>query len=136
MIEYRIGNQLDVDQIADLYRRSTLAERRPIHVEGSLATMLKNANLVITAWDGDRVVGISRSLTDFVYITYLSDLAVDKEYQHQGIGKELMRLTQRESGENALIVLLAAPAAVEYYPRVGFTQHQSAWILKPGESIE
>src|SRR5262245_20652171 len=90
--------------------------------------MLLNANLVITAWDKDLMVGISRSLTDFTYATYLSDLAVRQSYQRQGIGKELIRLTQRASAP-ATIILLAAPAAEQYYPHVGFTHHPQAWYL-------
>jgi len=90
--------------------------------------MLRNANLVITAWDEDLLVGISRSLTDFSYATYLSDLAVRVSHQRQGIGKELMRRTQQASAP-ATIILLAAPAAEQYYPHVGFTHHPQAWRL-------
>ena len=78
MITYRAGNDLDLDQVIELYRASRLGERRPVGERDRMAAMLKNANLVITAWDGDLMVGISRALTDFSYITYLSDLAVDR----------------------------------------------------------
>ena len=91
--------------------------------------MLENANLVITAWDGDLLVGISRAFTNFAYVTYLSDLAVRETYQRQGIGKELIRRTQQESGPLTKIVLLAAPKAVDYYPHIGFTHHPQAWVL-------
>jgi predicted N-acetyltransferase YhbS len=94
--------------------------------------MLDEANLVITAWDGDLMVGISRSVTDWVYCTYLSDLAVRAAYQGQGIGKELVRLT-RDTTPEATVILLAAPKAVDYYPKIGMTRHESAWILRPGE---
>jgi predicted N-acetyltransferase YhbS len=93
--------------------------------------MLAHANLVITAWDGDLMVGIARSLSDFCYITYLSDLAVRLEYQRQGIGRELIRRTQLASGPETKLVLLAAPGAVDYYPHIGFQQHPSAWLLAP-----
>ncbi|MBK5290322.1 MAG: GNAT family N-acetyltransferase [Acidobacteriia bacterium] len=133
-ITYRIGNDLDLDQVIELYVASTLGERRPVDDRARMGTMLEQANLVITAWDGDLLVGISRSLTDFAFATYLSDLAVRESHQRQGIGKELMRLTQKEGGK-ARIVLLSAPKAVEYYPRAGLTQHHSAWMLGPEESI-
>ena len=97
--------------------------------------MLKNANLFITAWDGELLVGIARSVTDFAYATYLSDLAVRVTHQRHGIGKELMRRTQAAAPQ-ATVILLSAPAAVDYYPHVGFTQHPSAWVLKSGEEIK
>lgn len=134
MIEYRTGNDLDIDQVIEMYVASTLGERRPVADRERMTDMVKNANLVITAWDGDLLIGISRSLTDFAYATYLSDLAVRESHQRLGIGKELMRRTQAAAPQ-AMVILLAAPKAVEYYPHVGFTQHHSAWILRPGESI-
>ncbi|HEY7863246.1 MAG TPA: GNAT family N-acetyltransferase, partial [Thermoanaerobaculia bacterium] len=94
-----------------------------------------NANLVVTAWDGGRLVGISRSLTDFSYVAYLADLAVRESHQKRGIGLELIRRTRAALGPKAMIVLLAAPAAADYYPRIGFSRHDSAWILKAGEAL-
>jgi GNAT superfamily N-acetyltransferase len=132
MIAYRQGNDLDLDQVIDVYVDSTLGERRPVDDRERMARMLEEANLVITAWDGDRMVGISRSVTDWVYCTYLSDLAVRAAYQGQGIGKELVRLTRRATPQ-ASVILLAAPKAVDYYPRIGMTRHDSAWVLWPGE---
>ncbi len=134
-ISYRIGNDLDLDQVIELYRASTLGDRRPVDVRDNMRQMLEHANLVVTAWDGPLLVGISRALTDFAYVAYLSDLAVRVSHQRSGIGKELVRRTQAELGPGASIGLLAAPAAVDYYPRVGFTQHASAWVLPAGERV-
>jgi len=135
MITYRTGNDLELDAVIDLYRASTLGERRPIDDRERMAGMLKNANLVITAWDGDLLVGISRALSDFCYVAYLSDLAVRVSHQRSGIGKELIRRTQAAGGPNTLLLLLAAPAAEGYYPHVGFTRHSQAWMLQPGASV-
>ena len=132
MITYRTGNDLDLDDMIELYVDSTLGERRPVGDRGRMARMLEEADLVITAWDVDLMVGISRCVTDSVYCTYLSDLAVRADYQGQGIGKELVRLT-RDATPDATVILLAAPAAVDYYPRIGMTRHDSAWVLWPGE---
>jgi predicted N-acetyltransferase YhbS len=134
VIEYRRGSDLDLDEVIDTYVDSTLGERRPVRDRERMAGMLREANLVITAWDGDRLVGIARSMSDFHYATYLSDLAVRLSRQKQGIGLELVRQTQR-AAPSAAVILLAAPAAVEYYPRIGFTRHESAWILRPGERL-
>ena len=134
MIDYRTGNDLDLETVRELYRASTLAERRPVDDTGRFAAMLRHANLVITAWDGGALVGIARSVSDFSYVTYLSDLAVRVSHQRKGIGKELMRRTQA-AAPKATLLLLAAPAAVEYYPHVGFTHHSQAWLVPPGECI-
>ena len=135
MISYRTGNGLDLDVVIELYRVSTLGERRPVDDRERMAAMLRHANLVITAWDGELLVGISRALTDFVYVTYLSDLAVRVSHQRRGIGKELMRRTQ-EVAPGAQVILLSAPAAEKYYPHVGFTHHPQAWVLKPEERLK
>jgi predicted N-acetyltransferase YhbS len=135
MMEYRVGNNLDLEQVIELYRASTLGERRPIDDRERFAAMLKNANLVITGWDGGMLVGIARSLTDFNYFTYLADLAVRVSHQKQGIGKELMRQTQKHGGAKTSLLLLSAPAAEEYYPHAGFTRAPNAWLLKPGEKV-
>lgn len=137
-LSYCVGNDLDLDEVIDLYVASTLGERRPVDERDRMEAMIRHANLVVTAWeetpDGRRLVGISRSMTDFRYVTYLADLAVRESHQRMGIGMELIRRT-REAAPEAYIVLLAAPKAVGYYPRIGFTQHQSAWVLRPGEEL-
>ncbi len=97
--------------------------------------MLANANLVVTAWDGGLLVGIARSVSDFSYCTYLSDLAVRVSHQQRGIGRELIRRTRVQGGQ-ATIILLAAPKAVDYYPRIGFTHHPQAWLLPPDTALE
>ena len=126
-IEYRLGNDLDLDTVIDVYRDSTLGARRPVDDRERMKHMLERANLVVTAWDGDVMVGISRSLSDFCYATYLSDIAVRLTYQRKGIGNAMIQRTQLESGK-ATVFLFAAPAAVDYYPKVGF-RAGSGWIL-------
>jgi predicted N-acetyltransferase YhbS len=134
MISYRTGNQLDLDTVIQLYQASTLGQRRPVEDRPRMAAMLENANLVITAWDGDQLVGIARSLSDFSFVTYLSDLAVRVSHQRQGIGRELIRRTQA-AGPEATLLLLSAPAAVDYYPHLGFQRHPQAWFLEPGQPV-
>jgi GNAT superfamily N-acetyltransferase len=121
--------------VIELYVASTLGARRPVDNRERMAAMLRNANLIVTAWDGDLLVGIARALSDFSYATYLSDLAVRESHQRRGIGKELMRRVQEEGGAQAKLLLLAAPAAERYYPYVGFTHHPQAWILDPSDTI-
>lgn len=91
--------------------------------------MYTNSNLIVTAWDKDNLVGIARSLTDFCYCCYLSDLAVRKEYQKRGIGKKLLELTKDKIGEPTMLLLLSAPAAMDYYPKVGLQKVNNGFII-------
>jgi GNAT superfamily N-acetyltransferase len=134
MIEYKRTFDLDVDSAIELYVASTLGERRPVADRERMMTMIRSADILITAWDGDLLVGVSRSITDWVWTTYLADLAVRLSHQRKGIGKELMRRTQAAAPQ-ARLLLLAAPAAVDYYPRVGFRHMPQAWWLQPEERI-
>jgi GNAT superfamily N-acetyltransferase len=129
-IEYLDNAAITVETAIDLYRRSTLGERRPIDRPDIFAGMLEHANLLVSAWHGDRLVGIARSLTDFTYVAYLADLAVAAAYQRRGIGKRLIEETRSRLGKECMIVLLAAPAANDYYPRLGFEHNPRAWVLR------
>jgi len=126
-IAYRLDGPLDGPAYTDLLRRSTLGERRPIDNPACIAGMVANATLTVTAWDGDLLVGVARSLTDWCYACYLSDLAVDEAYQRQGIGRELIQRTQRALLPTCNLILLAAPAAHDYYAHLGFDAHSRAW---------
>lgn len=133
MIVYRVGNDIDLDTFIEVYRDSTLGERRPVDDRERMRQMLERANLVVSAWEGERLIGVARSLSDFCYATYLSDIAVRLDYQRRGVGRELVRRTQMEGGR-ATVYLFAAPKAVDYYPRIGFDAG-SGWILRPGETL-
>ena len=123
------------DQFIAVLEGSGLAERRPVDDRDCLQGMLAEADLLVTAWLGDELIGVARSVTDFSYCCYLSDLAVDAAWQGRGIGRELIRRTRSRLGSGCSLILLAAPAAAEYYPRLGFTRHESAWILHPGDAL-
>lgn len=130
-IEYRDDAPVTVDEAIDLYRRSTLGERRPVDRPDIFAGMLANASLTVTAWREGKLVGIARTLTDFTYVAYLADLAVDAACQRQGIGKRLIEETRRRLRPECMIVLLAAPLANDYYPKLGFQHNPRAWVLPP-----
>jgi ribosomal protein S18 acetylase RimI-like enzyme len=116
-------------EFVDLLVRSTLAERRPVDEPGTIRGMLEHADVIITARDAGRLVGVSRAITDFSYCTYLSDLAVDRDCQRHGIGKELIRLTHEAAGLGTTLILLSAPLARTYYPHIGMSPHDSCWII-------
>ena len=129
MIKYQIEKNLDADEFLEILVNSTLGERRPIEDTDRIKNMVENANLIVTARDNGKLVGIARSVSDFVYCTYLSDLAVSLDYQKKGIGKELIRQTKLAAPQ-ANLILLSAPAAVEYYPKIGMDKHEACFILR------
>jgi GNAT superfamily N-acetyltransferase len=122
---------LHVTEFAAVFRSSTLAERRPLERPDVLERMLRGADVVVTARlrNGGKLIGVARSLTDFAYCTYLSDVAVDTEYQRRGIGKELIRRSHEAAGMHTTLILLAAPRAREYYPHIGMHRHDSCWTF-------
>lgn len=128
-VTYQLEPKLSADEFIDVLVRSTLAERRPVHDRATIQGMLDNADVIVTARSDGRLVGVARSITDFAYCTYLSDLAVDESCQRQGIGKELIRRSHEAAGQNTLLCLLAAPKAQEYYPRIGMVRHESCWTI-------
>lgn len=124
------GADLDLQDVLEVYRSSGLGERRPIADTERVAAMVRNANLILSCRIDGELVGIARSISDFSYVTFLSDIAVSRVYQRSGIGKALIEATQKEAPQTK-IVLLSAPAATGFYPRIGFKRHDSAWVLNP-----
>ena len=135
MMEYQIENTLSTEEFTQVLVNSTLGERRPIDQPERISKMLEHANLIITARQKGKLVGIARSLTDFAYCTYLSDLAVDEKYQNLGIGKELIRQTKLASPD-AKLILLAAPKAVHYNPHIGMSQYEFCYLLDKAEDLQ
>lgn len=128
MIEYKTNFPISATQYVELLKQTSLGTRRPIEDIERIESMLQYANLLVTAWKNTELVGVARSLTDFQYCCYLSDLAVREDCQKQGIGKALISETEKALSPKAKIILLSAPQAVDYYPHIGFTQHPSAWL--------
>lgn len=129
-VSYRSNIKITVPDFTDLLKRSSLDARRPVNDPQRIQKMLDHANVMVTAWADDRLIGVSRALTDFSFCCYLSDLAVDQEFQHQGVGKELVRLTHEVAGTDTTLILLAAPAATQYYPKIGMMNFPDCFVLK------
>ena len=134
-IEYKINDDISVDEFISVLERSTLAERRPVEDKACMQGMLEHANLIVQARVDSRLVGISRSVTDFNYCCYLSDIAVDEEFQGEGIGRKLIELTREQLGTQCKLILLSAPAAVGYYPKLGFIKHDQAWLINADQPL-
>ena len=134
-ITYNLNPKITVNEFITILKNSTLGERRPIDDVACMKGMVEHADILITATHNDKIVGVARAVTDFNYCCYLSDLAVHMEYQKEGIGKELISMVQAQLEEKCNVILLSAPQAREYYPKVGFTQHNSAWVVGSQEKL-
>lgn len=128
-ITYRHDYKLTSAEFIDILNRSTLGLRRPVNDIQRIEKMLKHGNVLITAWSNDVLVGVSRALTDFAFCCYLSDLAVDETFQHKGIGKRLIDETHKIAGEQTTLILLAAPAAANYYPKINMERFTDCFLI-------
>lgn len=128
-VEYTVETNMDAREFVDVLRRSGLAERRPVNQSDRIRRMVENANLIVCARDGRHLVGVARSITDYAYCCYLSDLAVDRAYQRRGVGRELIRITHETAGEECTLLLLSAPAAMGYYAKLGMRRADNAWAI-------
>lgn len=126
-ITYEFIKKIDASEIADVFKKSGI--RRPVDDLERIQRMADNADIIVTARDNGRLVGIGRAITDYSYCCYLSDLAVDSEYQRMGIGKEIVRFIQEKLGEEVTLLLVAAPSAVDYYPKIGFDKLDRAFVI-------
>jgi len=127
-IEFKINASVAVEMIIELYESAGLA--RPVDDKARIEKMYTNSNLVISAWDGARIVGVARAITDFSWCCYLMDLAVRKDVQHAGVGRKLVEMVRETVGENSNVLLLSAPEAVGFYPKIGMEKVDSSFIFK------
>ena len=127
-IQYSYTQKPTAEQVIDLYNSAGLP--RPTNDKERIQKMIDHSDLIVTAWDGELLVGVSRCITDWAWCCYLSDLAIRQEYQKDGIGKILIKLTKEKVGEQSMVLLVSVPTALEYYPKVRFEKQEGAFIIK------
>ena len=115
------------EQVIELYENAGL--KRPTHDKERISKMYENSNLVVTAWQYDQLAGVARCITDWAWSCYLADLAVRKELKGGGVGKKLLEVTRETLGKQSMILLLSVPTAFDYYPKVGFSKEERAFIM-------
>jgi N-acetylglutamate synthase-like GNAT family acetyltransferase len=128
IIEYKVNAPITAEEVADVFRASGI--KRPVDQLERIQRMIDNADITITVWNDNKLIGIARAITDYSYCCYLSDLAVDKEYQKSGIGKQLIKELQQQLSEEISLLLLSAPSAMDYYPSVGFNKAENAFLIQ------
>ncbi|AZL84713.1 MULTISPECIES: GNAT family N-acetyltransferase [Aliivibrio] len=135
-IDYKVNEPMSAEQFIELLKKTTLGARRPIDDVARIQAMLDNSNLIVTAWGDGELIGVARSVTDFNFCCYLSDLAVDESVQSMGVGKYLILVTKEEVSPECKLILLSAPQAEGYYPKIGFEAHNSAWVLSDESQLK
>ena len=127
-IKYVVNGKITASEVANVFIASGI--KRPSEDLNRIQRMIDQADITVTAWNQDKMVGIARAITDFSYCCYLSDLAVDQKYQKMGIGKKLIQFVKDEIGDEVSLILLSAPSAMEYYPRIGLEKLDNAFGIK------
>lgn len=126
---YAREENLGADAYIEVVRSSGLV--RPIDDRGRIERMLAHANLIVTARQDGRLIGLARSLTDFCFCCYLSDLAVAKDCQGQGIGRRLIEETRLAAGgDGTTILLLSAPGAMTFYRGIAMPQADNCFLYR------
>jgi N-acetylglutamate synthase-like GNAT family acetyltransferase len=128
MLSYQVESSFDLEEMLSLYKASGI--NRPTDNENRMATMLAAANLLVTARHNGKLVGLARCLTDKAWVVYICDLLVDKNLQHQGIGKELLHQVQLATGPEVQQLLHSAESAMSYYPKVGYQLCHNGFVVK------
>ena len=134
-MHFEINAEISVDEYVELIKSTPLGERRPLNDLQRIEGMLKNSNLIVTVRFGERLVGMARAITDFFWVAYIADIAIDPNYQRVGLGKKLILKLRNELSDECKLLLLAAPFAVDYYPHIGFVKEDRGWVLPPGLDI-
>lgn len=127
-IQFRINEKLHAKDVISVFRSSGIV--RPVDDEKRIQSMLDNSNLVVSAWNGAELIALARSVTDYAYCCYLSDIAVKKEHQKFGIGRTLIELTQEAIGEETMLLFLSNITALEFHPKKGFEKVENGYIIK------
>ena len=116
-IQFRATRDVPFESVVALYQslRWSAAEKPEALCQG-----LANSHSVVTAWDGDKLVGLGNTLSDGHLVVYYSHLLVLPAYQGRGIGTRLMRmLLARYEGFHQHVVI-ADGRAIEFYRKLGF----------------
>ncbi|MFM7628086.1 MAG: GNAT family N-acetyltransferase [Algoriphagus sp.] len=134
MIKYQLEPRVSLEEFQEILLESGLSKRRPMDQPQVLEKMILGANLLLTAREEGKLVGLLRGLSDFSYRTFVADLAVARSHQRRGIGKQLL-IVCRQVAPEARILLMSAEDAIPFYQKIGFQLHERCYQLKAGDDF-
>jgi GNAT superfamily N-acetyltransferase len=130
---YAREQDLGVDEFRRVLVESGLGTMRPVDDAARLEEMLTGANMIVTARLDEpdtTLVGVARTVTDFAWCAYLSDLAVSTAAQGLGVGKGLLDETRRLLGPTVSLYLFSVPDAAGFYERAGMARFPDAFWFR------
>jgi GNAT superfamily N-acetyltransferase len=121
---------IDKSQVIELYKRNKWSSAdKP----DELMKALENSHALISAWDGEKLVGLANSISDGYLVVYYSHLLILPDYQGKGIGRMIMDKMQSRYADFHQQILVADGRAIEFYAKCGFVKAGSCepmWIYK------
>ena len=133
-ITFSDRNDFDAAQLVHLYRQAPWAKHRALE---QAQAMLAKTDVVISAWDGTRLVGFGRVLTDYVFRASIWDVIVDREYQGRKIGTEIVRRILDHPTLQQVELFWLCTRMPGFYERLGFSAKEQTgmvWSRKKSES--
>ncbi|MHB0976346.1 MAG: GNAT family N-acetyltransferase [Candidatus Aquicultorales bacterium] len=129
--EDKVFSQEDVEQLIELYQELRWTkERKP----SDISEMLVNCTLVVSLWDGRRLVGFARVLSDMVYRATIWDVVVRPEYRGRGLGTRLMRHILEHPRLSRVERFWLVTRGCEFYERLGFRRDDESMIFERSAS--
>ena len=126
-ITYSTTDVPGADEVANLLRAGGF--NRPLDDLTRVERMLRNADVIVTARDGDTLVGIVRGLADYAVYALVTELAVAASYKRMGIGRELLRRFREQASEECTIILHSSEEGHAFYGHLGWDNLTRSWRL-------
>lgn len=116
---------VDWDELSHLYKIAPLGDKKA----DDLKTVFTNSRYRCFVYDDKKIVGVGRALADGVDASYICDVAIDPDYQGQGIGKDIVSKLVEFSKDHNKIILYANPGKEAFYAKLGFAKMNTAMAI-------
>ena len=118
--------ELQPEQLLKLLHQAPWAKHRTLE---DAREMLRHTDVVLCAWDGDQLIGFGRVLTDFVYRATIWDVIVDKAYQRQGIGADIVQRILQHPKLKRVELFWLCTRRPAFYEKFGFSAKEQTGMV-------